>query len=75
MNTYRVTITIAHGPEVKTRFCEFDVDARQPLTAISHTLNGALLTQFNEDQITITSHLYAKDIVPLNEQKIRKVVA
>ena len=75
MNTYRISITIAHGPEVKTRFCEFDVDALRPLTAVLHTLNGGLLTQFVGDQITITSQLYAENIFPLNDTTVREIVA
>ncbi len=75
MNTYRITITSARGPEQDTVFSQFDVDARQPLTAILHTLNGELLTQFEYDQITITTQLYARDIFPPHEQKIRQVGA
>lgn len=75
MNTYRITVTITHSPEVETRFTEFDVDARQPLTAIAHVLHGALVAQFKNDQVTITSRLYATDIFPPNRQKIRQVGA
>ncbi len=75
MNTYRISITTARGRDRGTAFCEFDVDALQPFTAILRALESRPTHQLDTDLITITSQLYAKDIFPLNGKTIREIAA
>lgn len=70
MNTYRISITTIRRPDRGTQFCQFDVDALRPSTAIRR---GLAENCFDADLMTVSCQLYAKDIFPLNGKVVRAV--
>lgn len=72
MNTYRISITTARRPDRGTQFYQFDIDALRPSIAIKRGLGA---DRFDAELMTVSCQLYAQDIFPLNEHKIRQVAA
>ncbi|KKM01146.1 hypothetical protein LCGC14_1797370 [marine sediment metagenome] len=73
MNTYRITVTTTCDLNESTQMRQFDVDAHRSNTAIICVLNKLSTSFFERDLINITSQLYARDISPLNKEKVRPI--